>query len=59
MDVGYSIPRIYAVVDNRQAEHRSSVIEMDGKIFDHVIYILIDARLIIAMLVLTWWISVG
>ena len=41
-DVGHSIPRIYAVVDNKQADHQASIIEMDGKICDQFISILID-----------------
>ena len=43
-DVGQRIPRIYATVENRQAEHHASIIEMDGKICDQIIYILIDPR---------------
>ena len=31
-DVGHSIPQIYSVVDNIQADHQTSNIEMDGKI---------------------------
>ena len=29
-------------MDNRQEDHQASIIEMDGKICDQVIYILID-----------------
>jgi len=29
-------------VDNREADHQASIIEMDGKIYDQVVYILID-----------------
>eukprot|EP00253_Pinus_taeda_P027395 PITA_27395 len=43
-DVGHNIPRIYAVVDNRQANHQASIIEMDGKLCDQVVSILIDPR---------------
>jgi len=41
-DVGQSIPRIYAAVDNGQAEHLTSIIEMNGTLFNQVISILID-----------------
>ena len=41
-DVCHSIPRIYAVVDSRQADHQALIIEMYGKICDQVFYILID-----------------
>eukprot|EP00253_Pinus_taeda_P027303 PITA_27303 len=37
-----SIPRFYVAVDNRQAEHQASIVEMDDKLFDQVISILID-----------------
>ena len=38
------IPRIYAALDNRQADHQTSIIEMDGKLCDQFISILIDLR---------------
>ena len=41
-DVGHIIPRIYADVDSRQVDHQASIIEMDGKICDQVVSILID-----------------
>ncbi|MCY6488320.1 hypothetical protein, partial [Actinobacillus pleuropneumoniae] len=41
-DVVHKIPQIYAVVDNRQADHQASIIKMDSKICDQVISILID-----------------
>ena len=41
-DVGHSIPRIYVVVDNRQANSQELIIEMDGKLCDQVVSILID-----------------
>ena len=31
-------------MENRQAKHHASIIEMDGKLSDKVIYILIDLR---------------
>ena len=43
-DVGQSIPHIYVSVDNIQGEHQAFITEMDGKICDQVIYILIDPR---------------
>lgn len=39
--VGQSIPQTYATFDNMQADHQESIIDMDGKIYDQVIYTLI------------------
>jgi hypothetical protein len=36
------MPRIYAVVDNKQADHQASVVEMEGMIANHLVSILID-----------------
>ena len=41
-DVGQSIPRIYAALDNRHKDHRAYIIEMDSKLCDQVVSILID-----------------
>ena len=41
-DVGHNIPCIYADVDNMQEDHQASIIEMDGKLCDQVVSILID-----------------
>ena len=41
-DVGHSIPRIYAAMGNRKADHEASIIEMDGKLCDQFISIFID-----------------
>lgn len=41
-DVRLSIPHIYATLDNKQAGHQETINEMDGKIFDQVVSILID-----------------
>ena len=43
-DVGKIIPRIYAAMDNRQAYHRESIIEMEDKHCDQVVSIFIDPR---------------
>eukprot|EP00253_Pinus_taeda_P006366 PITA_06366 len=43
-NVGQSIPRIYGAVDNGQTKHQAFIIEMDDKICDQVISILIDPR---------------
>jgi len=43
-DVGQSIPSIYVVVDNGKAKHQASIIEMDNKLRDQVISILINPR---------------
>jgi hypothetical protein len=39
--VAKSVPRIYAVVDNKQADHQASVVEMEGMIANHLVSILI------------------
>jgi hypothetical protein len=41
-DVGRSLHRINAVVDGRQADHQSSVVEIEGKINNTRIFVLID-----------------
>jgi hypothetical protein len=41
-DVAKSMPRIYAVVDNKQVGHQASVVEMEGMIANHLVSILID-----------------
>jgi len=40
--MGRSIPRIYAALDNNKVEFRSQMIEVEGKIDDPLISILID-----------------
>jgi len=40
-DVGQSIPRIYAALENTHADHQASVIQMDGKLCDQFVSILI------------------
>jgi len=44
VDVGKSISRIYVALDNRQANHQASFIDMDGKICDQAVSILIEPR---------------
>jgi hypothetical protein len=41
-DVARSVPRIYAVVENRQADHQDFVVELEGIISKQPISILID-----------------
>jgi hypothetical protein len=41
--MGRSMPRIYAALDNKQAEFQSHMIEVEGKINDQPIAILIDS----------------
>jgi len=36
------MPRIYAAMDNKQADHQDSVVEMEGMIASHLVFILID-----------------
>jgi hypothetical protein len=43
-DVGRSLHQINAAIDGRQADHESSVVEIEGKINDTRISILIDPR---------------
>jgi hypothetical protein len=42
-DIGKSMPRIYAALDNKQEEYQSPMIEVEGKIDNHPIAILIDS----------------
>ena len=39
-DGGQSIPMIYATLENRNAYHQASIIDMDGKICDQFVSIL-------------------
>ena len=41
-DVARSMPQIYATLDNNQADHQASVVELEGMIANHPISILID-----------------
>jgi len=41
-DMGRSLHRINAAIDNQQANHQSSVVEIEGKINNTLIYVLID-----------------
>jgi hypothetical protein len=41
-DMGGSMPRIYASLDNKQAEYQSPMIEVEGNIDNQPITILID-----------------
>jgi hypothetical protein len=45
-DMGISVPRIYTTLDNKQAEFLSHMIEVEGKINDQPISILIDSKAI-------------
>ena len=42
-DVCHKIPWIYVVVDNRKKDHQKCIIEMDGKLCDKVVSILIGS----------------
>jgi hypothetical protein len=42
--MGRSVPRIYAALDNKQVEFQLHMIEVEGKIDDQPIVILIDSR---------------
>jgi hypothetical protein len=41
-DVARSVPQIYAALDNNQANHQASVVEIEGMISNHLVSILID-----------------
>jgi hypothetical protein len=41
-DVARSVPQIYAALDNKQADHQASVVEMEGMITNHLVSTLID-----------------
>jgi hypothetical protein len=41
-DVARSMPQIYAALDNKQADHQALVVEMEGMISNHLVFILID-----------------
>jgi hypothetical protein len=43
-DVGGSMPRIYATLENRQVDYQSHTIEVEGKFDNQPIVILIDSR---------------
>jgi hypothetical protein len=36
------MPRIYAALDNNQANHQASVVELEGIIDNHLVSVLID-----------------
>jgi hypothetical protein len=42
-DMGRSMPRIYVALDNKQEEYQSHMIEVEGKIDNQPIAILIDS----------------
>jgi hypothetical protein len=44
VDMGRSVSRIYATLDNKRVEFHSHMIEVEGKINDQPIVILIDSR---------------
>eukprot|EP00253_Pinus_taeda_P019619 PITA_19619 len=43
-DMGRSLPRINAALEDRQAEYEPTMVEFEGKIFDYTIAVLIDPR---------------
>ena len=43
-DVGGSVQRIYVALDERQVDHQSKMIKVEGKIANKTINILIDSR---------------
>jgi hypothetical protein len=43
-EMGRNMPRIYATLDNKQAKYQSSMVEVEGKIDNQPISILVDSR---------------
>ena len=41
-DVARSVLQIYAALDNNQADHQASVVEIEGMIFNHLVSVLIE-----------------
>jgi hypothetical protein len=41
-DVARSEAQIYAALDNNQADHQASIVEMEGMISNHLVSILIE-----------------
>jgi hypothetical protein len=41
-DVARSVPQIYVALDNNQADHQASVVELEGMISNHLVSVLID-----------------
>jgi hypothetical protein len=41
-DVARSVPQIFSALDNNQADHQASVVEIEGMISNHLVSILID-----------------
>jgi hypothetical protein len=41
--MGGSMPRIYAALENKQEKYQSPMIEVEGKINNHIIAILVDS----------------
>jgi hypothetical protein len=41
-DVARSVSQIYVALDNNQADHQASVVEIEGMIFNHLVSVLID-----------------
>jgi hypothetical protein len=41
-DVARSVLQIYAILDDNQAKHQASVVEIEGMIFNHLVSVLID-----------------
>lgn len=53
--VSQSMPIVYAAVENHQADHHTSIIEMEGKLQYKVISILIDHVPIIVISIYKLW----
>jgi hypothetical protein len=54
-DMGINVPRIYVSLDNKQDEFQSHMIEVEGKINNQTIDILINSGAIHSYIDLRWW----
>jgi hypothetical protein len=36
------MPQIYEALDNNQSDHQASIVELEGMIANHIVFILID-----------------
>ena len=44
--VAWTIPRIYATLEDRQADHQSTMVEVEGKIVEQYVYVLLELGLL-------------
>ena len=44
VQVARTIPRIYATLEDLQEDHQSTMVEVEGKIVEQYVYVLVDPR---------------